>query len=70
MPRGFETLAESPITPYFKIGTFMVSEKLSDAQIAGSGLIARSLALVKKAKPLLQYGWNLFAANAAREGTP
>jgi hypothetical protein len=35
----------------------MVSEKLSDADLADTGLIKRSLALVKKAKPLLEYGW-------------
>jgi uncharacterized protein (TIGR02453 family) len=57
MPRGFEALAESPIARYFKIGTFMVSEKLSDGDVAGNGLIERSVALVKKAKPLLEYGW-------------
>jgi uncharacterized protein (TIGR02453 family) len=57
MPRGFEALSESPIAPYFKIGTFMVSEKLTDVDLTGGGLIAKSLALVKKAKPLLEYGW-------------
>ncbi|HEY2474552.1 MAG TPA: DUF2461 domain-containing protein [Candidatus Cybelea sp.] len=57
MPRGFEALAESPIASYFKIGTFMVSEKLADVDVAGAGLIEKSLALVKKAKPLLVYGW-------------
>ncbi|HTA54961.1 MAG TPA: DUF2461 domain-containing protein [Candidatus Acidoferrales bacterium] len=57
MPRGFEALAESPIASYFKTETFMVSEKLSDADLADTGLIKRSLALVKKAKPLLEYGW-------------
>jgi uncharacterized protein (TIGR02453 family) len=57
MPRGFEALAESPIASYFKIGTFMVSEKLADVDVAGAGLIEKSLALVKKAKPLLEYGW-------------
>jgi uncharacterized protein (TIGR02453 family) len=57
MPRGFEALSESPIAPYFKIGTFMVSEKLADVDLTGGGLVAKSLALVKKAKPLLEYGW-------------
>jgi uncharacterized protein (TIGR02453 family) len=57
MPRGFEALAESPIAPYFKVETFMVSEKLSDADVADVSLIEKSLALVKKAKPLLEYGW-------------
>jgi uncharacterized protein (TIGR02453 family) len=59
MPRGFEALADSPIAAYFKIGTFMASEKLSDVDVAGAGLIERSLALVKKAKPLLEYGWDV-----------
>ncbi len=59
MPRGFEALAESPIAAYFKIGTFMVSEKLSDIDVADAGLIKRSLALVKKSKPLLEYGWDV-----------
>ncbi len=59
MPRGFEALAESPIAAHFKIGSFMVSEKLSDADVADAGLIKRSLALVKKAKPLLEYGWDV-----------
>ena len=59
MPRGFEALAESPIAGYFKIGTFMVSEKLSDADLGGARLIAKSLALVRNAKPLLEYGWDV-----------
>jgi uncharacterized protein (TIGR02453 family) len=63
MPRGFEALAESPIADYFKIGTFIVSEKISDADIADAGLIERSLTLVKKAKPLLEYGWEALAAS-------
>jgi uncharacterized protein (TIGR02453 family) len=61
MPRGFEALAESPIAAYFKFGTFMVSEKLSEADLTGAGLIERSVALVKKAKPLLEYGWEAVA---------
>lgn len=59
MPRGFEAMAESPIARYFKTTTFMVSEKLSDHDVAGHGLIERSVALVKKAKPLLEYGWDV-----------
>ncbi len=59
MPRGFEAFAESPIAKYFKIGTFMVSEKLSDADLRDAGLIERSVKLVKRAKPLLEYGWSV-----------
>ncbi len=59
MPRGFEALVESSIAAYFKSGTFMVSEKLSNADLANAGLIDRSLALVKNAKPLLEFGWDV-----------
>jgi uncharacterized protein (TIGR02453 family) len=52
MPRGFEALGESPIAAFFKIGTFMVSEKLSDVDIGGARLIERSVALVKKRETL------------------
>ncbi len=61
MPRGFEALAESPIARYFKTATFIVSEKLSDADVGGDGLIDQSIALIKKAKPLLEYGWAVLA---------
>ena len=44
-----------------KVGTFIVSEKLSDAQVGGSGLVEKSLALVKKGKLLLEYGWDVLA---------
>jgi uncharacterized protein (DUF2461 family) len=63
MPRGFEALAESPIAAYFKIGTFMVSEKLSNSDVAGAELIRKSLAPVKKAKPLLEYGWDVLGSS-------
>lgn len=59
MPRGFEALGESPIAEYFKIDTFMVSEKLSEADLGDARLVEKSLALVKSAKPLLQYGWDV-----------
>jgi len=59
MPRGFEALAESPIAPYFKLASFMVSRELSDAEVAGDDLLAKCIGLAKNAKPLLEYGWSL-----------
>ncbi len=61
MPRGFEAIAEIPIARYFKTATFMVSEELADADVASAGLIDKSIALVKRAKPLLVYGWAVLA---------
>jgi uncharacterized protein (TIGR02453 family) len=59
MPRGFEALAETPIAPYFKVASFMVSRKLSDADVMDRELVAKCAGLVKQAKPLLEYGWSV-----------
>jgi uncharacterized protein (TIGR02453 family) len=67
MPRGFEAQAESPIAAYFRIGTFMVSEKLSDADLTDARLIKTCVALAKKAKPLLEYGWGALGSTHPSE---
>jgi uncharacterized protein (TIGR02453 family) len=59
MPRGFEAHADSPIAKYFRLSSFTVSEKLSDKDVTGRGLIKRIVAFAKKAKPLLEYGRGL-----------
>ncbi len=59
MPRGFEVQADSPIAKYFRLASFVVSERLSDDDVMDKGLIDRSVSLAKKAKPLLEYGWTI-----------
>jgi uncharacterized protein (TIGR02453 family) len=59
MPRGFEALADSPIAKYFRLGSFTVSERLSDKDVTGKRLVDRMVVLAKKAKPLLSYGSGL-----------
>jgi len=59
MPRGFEALAQSPIAEYFRYPGFTVSETLSEADVASKSLVDRGVGLVKKARPLLEYGWNV-----------
>jgi uncharacterized protein (TIGR02453 family) len=59
MPRGFEEHAASPIARYFRVSSFMTSEDLSDDDVMDETLIDRCVGLVKKAKPLLEYGWEL-----------
>jgi uncharacterized protein (TIGR02453 family) len=61
MPRGFETLAENPIAPYFKRSSFMVSRELSDDDVMSPGMVAECVGLAKQAKPLLEYGWDVLA---------
>lgn len=59
MPRGFEDQRESMIAPYFRLGSFVVSEQLTDEDVMDKRLIDRAVALAKKSKPLLEYGWNV-----------
>lgn len=59
MPRGFEAHADSPIAKYFRLGSFTVSEGLSDKDVTDRRLIDRMVAIAKKAKPLLSYGSGL-----------
>jgi uncharacterized protein (TIGR02453 family) len=66
MPRGFEACADSPIAQYFRIGSFIVSERLSDKDVSSKRIIDRMVALAKKAKPLLDYGWDIFAPSPRR----
>lgn len=56
MPRGFEAHANSSIARYFRLGSFIVSEQLSDKEVSSRRVIDRMVALAKKAKPLLEYG--------------
>ena len=56
MPRGFEPYADSPIEKYFRVGSFVVSEPLSDKDVSSKAVVDRMVALAKKAKPLLAYG--------------
>lgn len=59
MPRGFETYAGSPIAKYFRVGSFITSERLSDDDVMSAALVQRIVSLAKRAKPLFTYGWNL-----------
>jgi uncharacterized protein (TIGR02453 family) len=59
MPRGFEAQAGSPIEKYFRIGSFVVSERLTDQDVSGRRLIDKMVALAKKAKAFLAYGRDL-----------
>ena len=56
MPRGFEAYAANPIAKYFRLRSFIVSERLSDKDVSDSRVIERMVRLAKKAKPLMEYG--------------
>jgi uncharacterized protein (TIGR02453 family) len=59
MPRGFESMADSPIAKYFRFASFITSEPLSDEDVTGARLLERIVSLAKRAKPLFAYGWHI-----------
>jgi uncharacterized protein (TIGR02453 family) len=59
LPRGFESYGDSPVAKYLRQSSFIVSEKLSDNDIAAPGLIKRIVDFAKRTMPLLDYGWQL-----------
>lgn len=61
MPRGFEDQKESPLAPYFRLSSFIVSEQLTDEAVMDKRLIERAVALAKASKPLLEYGWQVLS---------
>ena len=56
MPRGFESMSTSPIAKYFRERSFIMSERLSDSELARPRLVTRVADLAKRAKPLFAYG--------------
>jgi uncharacterized protein (TIGR02453 family) len=61
MPRGFETFADSSIARYFRLASFIASDKVPDETVMDKRLIDAGVTLAKKAKPLLEFGWGLLA---------
>lgn len=59
LPRGFEAYSDSPIAKHLRQSSFIVSERVSDDDIAAPGLITRIVDFAKRTMPLLEYGWHL-----------
>lgn len=59
MPRGFEAQADAELADYFRLRSFIVREPLTDAAIASPDLVTSLVALAKKSRPLLDFGWSL-----------
>ncbi len=63
MPRGFESLADSPLAPYFRLRSFAVRRTLTQRELASPRLSATIMTFVEAAGPLLRYGWQLEGEN-------
>ena len=57
MPRGFEDMADTPVSPYLKLRSFIVRRPLRVNEVADAGLIDRLAGFAEDAMPLLQFGW-------------
>jgi len=56
MPRGYDSLADSPLERYLRMDSFVVSEDLTDRDVGSRRLIDKMVSLAKRGKPLVDYG--------------
>lgn len=59
MPRDFSEYASSPLAPYFKLKSFLLSRSLTDDEVTRPGLVEMVADFAKRSRPLLEYGWQL-----------
>ncbi len=59
LPRGFEEYAGSPLEPYLKWKSYLVTRPVSDAELHRPEFTDTVVETTKAALPLLRYGWNL-----------
>jgi uncharacterized protein (TIGR02453 family) len=59
LPRGFDDMAGHELAPYFRLRSFCADRALSDAAVCSPDLVRAAVAIVRDAKPLLDFGWSL-----------
>lgn len=59
MPRGFEQLADSPISGFLKLNSLVVSRKLDRTEVMRPNLVSSAVNFALAARPLLEWGWGL-----------
>jgi len=57
IPRGFEAFKDSPLSGALRLKSFIVEEALAAKSIASPGLSSAIADFVKRAEPLLRFGW-------------
>lgn len=58
MPKGFEAQADGPLEPVLKRTRWLVSRRLTGAEIGSKDLPATLAAFAAGARPLLDFGWS------------
>ena len=56
-PRGFEALKGGPFDGVIRLKSFLVEEKLTEAEILSPKLTGRVVDFALRARPLLDFGW-------------
>ncbi len=59
MPRGFERFADSQVSPYLKLTSLVVSQKLEPEQVTTPKLVSLAVSFALASRPLLEWGWGL-----------
>jgi uncharacterized protein (TIGR02453 family) len=59
MPRGYESHAESPVAPWLKARSLLVTRPVSDAELLEPAFTATVLDVAEASLPFLAYGWAL-----------
>lgn len=67
MPRGFAPHADAPYAEYLRWKSFLLGRPLTDKQVQGKGLVKIIRDHAIRARPLLDYGWDLADTPADRD---
>ena len=62
MPKGFDDFADSDIADALKLKSFVVTAKLSGADVSSPNMVGKVLKFATAAMPLLQFGWTALRA--------
>ena len=64
MPRGFANYSDSPLAPWLKLTSFVVSRRLQPADYTGPSCVNEIVSFIIASRPLLEFGWRIEAAKA------
>src|SRR6202008_2363195 len=57
MPRGYQNYADEPISPWLKLTSFIVHQKLAPRDCTRPNLVDRIVKFALSAKSLFEYAW-------------
>lgn len=67
MPRGFSAHGDAPHADYLRWKSFLLTRPLKQAETRNRGLVGIIRAHAERARPLLEYGWEVIASSRERD---